>query len=318
MAEKHVLFATGLGKDVKRAENIYALYSAYPGKKHIMSTHDPMFVAEATSGWYGLLVIDVFPTFKACKTIMIWHAMPGGKHVGLDQDGGYYRPYMKDFIDYIITSGREGIEMFNQCTGVPAEKIITLGMPRTDRYIGKKKGNGGTELAGKKAYLYVPTFRRTDEPPIPAIDWKYLDSQLTDGELLVVKPHPYGQPFKLDLYRHIKEAPKMEPSVNYLIDCDVVITDYSSIMFDGYLLGKPCVLFEKERGYVQQRGMYMEYPHEYSSRYATNEQDLLRLVRSAAVNGMGDIDRECIDYVAGNCDGNSCERIIRMIRDVMK
>ena len=312
--DKPVLFATGLGKDIARAENIVELFEAYPGDKRIMSAHDNSFVREATSGQYGLLVIDVFPTFKACRTIMIWHAIQGGKYIGLDQSGTYYRPYMADFIDYIVTAGRGGTEMFHRCTGVPEDRIMALGMPRTDRYIGKRKGAGGTELAGKRAYLYVPTFRRVVEPQIPPVEWDYLDEALADDELLVVKPHPYGTPFRLGKYKHIIEADRMLPSVNYLYDCDVVITDYSSIMFDGYLLGKPCVLFEKKPGYVSTRGMYLKYPEEYSSRYVTNELALMMKLREA--RGLTKTERNVADYVAGACDGHSCERITRLIREV--
>ena len=38
---KPVLFATGLGKDLNRAENIRVLYDAYDGEKAFVSTHDP-------------------------------------------------------------------------------------------------------------------------------------------------------------------------------------------------------------------------------------------------------------------------------------
>ena len=122
--------------------------------------------------------------------------------------------------------------------------------------------------------------------------------------------------FNLDCCRHIIELSNMELSVNCLIDCDVVITDYSSIMFDGYLLGKPAVLFEKKPGYLQTRGMYMQYPDKYCSRYATDESDLLWQVRSA--DGLTKTERDCMEYVAGCCDGHSIERIIKLIKEVQE
>ena len=245
---------------------------------------------------------------------MIWHAIQGGKYIGLDEKTSYYKPEYADLMDYIVVAGRGGIDMFHQCTGVPKEKILNLGMPRTDRYIGKRKGDGKTDLAGKRAYMFAPTFRNSREPPYPPIDWDLIDHQLMDDEIFVVKAHPYGRQFDIGKRRHIIEAPKMDISVNYLYDADVVITDYSSIIFDAYLLGKPAVLFEKEKGYVSSRGMYLKYPDEYCSRFATNERELIHLARFA--NGLKKTERDCLDYVADMCDGHSCERICKLIEEV--
>ena len=57
--------------------------------------------------------------------------------------------------------------------------------------------------------------------------------------------------------------------------------------------------------------MYMQYPQEYSSKCATNEKDLLDLMRST--NTLTDIERDCINRVANMCDGHSCERICNLI-----
>ena len=196
------------------------------------------------------------------------------------------------------------------------KRILDYGMPRTDRYKGKKKGDGHTILADKRAYLYVPTFRAWGEPDLPTVDWDWLDEHLTDDEIFMVKSHPQSHTLTVhDHYKHIVEADRMEPSVNYLYDADVVITDYSSIIFDGYLLKKPAVLFEKNEGYVRHRGMYLHYPYEYCSRFATNEVELLEQIRKATQLRRPEI--RCIEKIADACDGESCERICGLIEDVI-
>lgn len=309
-----VMFASMLGRSAfDRAENIKTLYDAYQGEKTAMLYRDPAFPNEIMNGEYSLMVVDSFPTFHPVKTIMIWHAIQGGKFSGLHQPADRtYKPEHAAYMDWVISSGSGGIDILSDYTGVPEERILNLGLPRTDRYIGKKKGDGGTFLAGKRAYFYAPTCRCRFEPQLPPVDWGYIDDQLTDDEILIVKPHPYGKPFRLGLHRHIKEAPAMEPSVNYLYDCDVVITDYSSIMFDAYLLNKPVVLFDKDHGsYNIVRGMYLSYPEDYCSRYATNERDLVRLLREA--DGLTATERVVINEMADACDGHSCERICELI-----
>ena len=83
------------------------------------------------------MVIDAFPTITPGKTIMIWHAIQGGKYVGLDETGTYYRADMADMIDRIVVAGHGAIDMFHQSTRVPKDRMLNLGMPRTERYIGK-------------------------------------------------------------------------------------------------------------------------------------------------------------------------------------
>lgn len=309
-----VLFVTGLGKELKRAENMYTLYKAYQGEKTYISSHDDKFIQQVNSGKYDLMVIDVFPTVKPKKAIMIWHAIQGGKYIGLDQRGTYYREEYAELMDYIITAGRGGIDMFNRCTHVPKDRIIPLGMPRTDRYFYKEKINRIPLFGAKRVYLFAPTFRNWREGKFPDIDWGMIDRQLNDDELMIVKAHPYGTQFFIRGCSHIISADKMEPCANFLECSDVIITDYSSIMFDAYLLDKPVVLFEKEQGYVRERGMYLQYPGGYCSRYTTNETDLVNSIREA--NGLTETERECINYVADACDGNSCERICNFIDNV--
>ena len=312
---KPVLFVTGLGKDKARAENMMELYQAYPGEKVYISGHDPNATSIITSGKYDLMVIDVFPTVKPKKAIMIWHAIQGGKYIGLDQKGTYYRPEMAKLMDYIIVAGRGGIDMFERCTGVDRDRIMPLGMPRTDRYFRETKQDPVPGLEDKVVYMFTPTFRSASDPPMPEINWHEIDGQLTDGEIFLVKAHPYGREFNIGNCRHIRQVNTMEPTYKYLLAADVVITDYSSIIFDASLLGKPTVLFEKVKGYALRRGMYLHYPWQYSSRYATNEKELLFEVRMA--DGLlTSAERDSVNYVAGMCDGYSCKRISRFIMEV--
>ena len=309
---KPVLFVTGLGADLKRAENMRVIYDAYLGEKHFMSAGNPDFENIVGSGQFDVMVIDIFPRIKPKKCIMIWHAIQGGKYIGLDQKGTYYREDMAELMDYIVVAGRGGVDMFHQCTHVPKERILNLGMPRTDRYA--EHPGTGHEGSGERVYLFAPTFRGRSDPPMPEIDWKEASRWLNDNETLVVKPHPYGQPFMIRGYRNIIEVDRMEPTVGYLYKADVVITDYSSIMFDAWLLGKPVVLFEKEKGYADRRGMYLEYPQRYCSRYTQSEWGMVHLARDAKILRSEEIS--CRDYVADMCDGHACERIIRLIDEV--
>lgn len=263
---------------------------------------------------YDIMIIDEFPRRFAKKNILIWHAIQGGKYIGYNQPKPYIEKALTDKIDYVIAAGDNNIEMWTECTYLPAKRILPLGMPRTDTFIDKTKGDGHTILATKRAYLYAPTFREPDEPSNFQINLDWLDNHLTNDEIFVVKAHMRGQNMLKKQYQHIIEISSSEPSNPYLYDCDIIITDYSSIIFDGYLLNKPAILFEKQTGYVAYRGMYMQYPYEYSSKYATNEKELLDLLRST--NTLTQVELDVINKVANKCDGHSCERISKLIGEL--
>lgn len=312
---KPVLFVSF--RPLSRAENLRAIYEYYDGPKVHMLTSDPNYRQEVRSGKYDLMVIDEFTDITPGKCIMIWHGIQGGKTIGLDQPGKpLYCPEWADNMTYIISASHDMVPVWNKCTGVPSDRILPLGMPRTDEYVGKHKGDGHTQLAHFRSYLYAPTFRDTDEPSLPDIDWNFIDRHMYDDEILAIKLHPWyvnhGN-VSLDISgcRHIIVLPEGVPSAPYLYDADVVITDYSSIMFDAYFLNKPVVLFEKNPGYIQTRGMYMDYPIQYSSRFAITEEGMINMMRSA--NSLTQIEKTCLNFVADVCDGHACERLCKLI-----
>lgn len=314
---KPVLFSCF--RPIERSENLRAIYEAYDGPKKLIHSYDPDYRDEVTSGRYDLMVIDDFPACTPGKCIVIGHGIHGSKTIALDQPGTpYYSREVTKRITCIVSAGTGTMRIWERCSGVPQDRIYPLGIPRTDQYVGKKKGDGHTALAEKRSYLYVPTFRDKKETPLPEIDWQYVDSMLSDDELLAIKPHPWHYQYVSKTiidrqYRHIIAVPGDEASAPYLYDADVVITDYSSIMFDAYILHKPVILFEKLPGYIRTRGMYFQYPQFYSSRYARTEPELVALLRTA--DGLTETEKTCLRTVADAClDGHATERLRDLIR----
>lgn len=319
---KPVLFVSF--RPLERAENLRAAYEAYDGeKKHILSS-DPHYREEVESGKYDVMVTDDFPSVTPGKCIVIWHGIQGGKTIGYDQPGHpYFNERSSKFITYVISASSRMVNIWSRCTGVPASSIRPLGMPRTDEYVYYKH-----EQSDKKTYLYVPTFRDIFDTPFQSIDWDYIDSQLTDNETFVVKAHPWQSDVGIDqvtqnigngMYKHIVVVSPAGPTTPFLYLADVIITDYSSIMFDAYLLNKPVVLFEKFQGYTKTRGMYLDYPYDYCSYYSANEASLLVNIRyRAKYPFLTENEKRCRTTVADMCDGLACERLTQFIHDINK
>jgi len=300
-----------------RCENLTAIWNAYEGKK---TFNMGGFGDVSRFSDCDVVVTDEFirSKRKSQTVVMVEHGLCGGKKYGLDQPYGVFYPEACNLVDYFIASSERGREFAASAAGIPIERCLAFGMPRTDAYFGKKKGDGGTFLAGyERAYLFAPTFRARWEPPMPRVDWLAVDEKLEDGEVFVIKRHMItGEPILNVQCEHIVEVDKDEPSTPYLIDCDVAITDYSSIVLDAYVLGKSSVMFAPDddlAAYEKARGFYLDYS-EYGHIRCKSGGSLVLSARLACDFGTNDVEKRCMEITADACDGHSTERVVDLIR----
>ena len=308
-----------------RAENIRAVWGAYSGPKEFKRGSECM--SRAAADGYAAVVCDTLPRYMPdkgdCKSIVIGHGITGDKKYALDEKRAGIDKRAFAQIDASVNASTKTVGIMARQFGIPEEKVFALGMPRTDSLLGKSKGDGETFLRNyRRAYFYAPTYRsRDDGGHLPRIDWEKLDSMLEEDEIIVVKRHYFQaeQVVHGDVER-IAEACRTEPSMPYLIDCDVLVTDYSSIIFDAYVTGKPSVLLTDDMDeYLPNRGMYLDYPRQYSSRWLDaegNEGRLLETMREAASNGLTGTEHAALDLVADMCDGNSARRVCDLIAEL--
>lgn len=302
-----------------RCENLTAVWDAWDGpKKFAMGGF-----ADVSPFDCDVVVTDEFVRRKRAgqTVVMLEHGLVGMKRYGLDQPHGVYAPEACGLVDWFITPSEHGRKFNASAAGISVERCPALGFPRTDAYFGKKKGDGHTFLAKfPRAYLFAPTFRASWEPKAPRIDWHEVDAQLEDDEIMAVKRHMVTRDALAGGgFAHIVEVDPELSSTPYLTDCDVVITDYSSIVFDGYLLGKPSVLFAPDgdlAAYEAERGFYMRYPSDYGHVRCKGAGVLVMSARIAALEGMNGVERRCLERTAGACDGHSTERVVDLIRSL--
>ena len=315
-----VLFASN--HTLERSESIRAVFGAFRGPKELIR---PVEAITDIRG-YEVVVTDTLTPYvpdKDFTLVNIGHGVTGGKLYGLDEKRGVDSRALAQ-TDYVVNASTKTVDIAAKQFGIPQERVVPLGFPRTDMLVGKKKGDGRTFLTRyNRAYLYAPTFRgRNDGEHLPRIDWTKLDSLLEDDEIVVVKRHYFQrEPIVTQDVDRIAEVTTAEGIAPYLMDCDVLITDYSSTLFDAYMLGKPCVLLTDDMdAYLSTRGMYFDYPARYCSRWIDaegNEEKLLGHLRAACVTGMRHTERNLLDTVADMCDGNSAKRVCDFIASLM-
>ena len=318
-----VLFVSEHG--LERAENLRAVWDAYDGEKEF--ERGIYHMRTAPQDGYSAVVCDSLPEYMAdkgdCKSIVIGHGINGDKNYGLDEKRKGIDARALAQVDIAVNPSTKTVGIMARQFGIPEDRVKPLGMPRTDAYVWSRKGDGGTELAEHaRAYLYAPTFRGpNDGEKLPRIDWGKLGSMLEDDEFVVVKRHYFqGQQIVRRQYPNIVEVGNGIGSVPYIIDCDVLLTDYSSILFDAYVAGKPSVLTVDDlASYLETRGTCFDFPAQYGSRWLKadgNEEELLGMLREAAENGMTGTELECRDRVADMCDGHSTERVCELVRSM--
>lgn len=295
-------------KPLERAENLKTVYDAYDGDKKFAQMNPYRTVPDGIDpNEYDLQVTDELPSETVGKCLFISHGMGAIKTYGIQQPHPYFnRP---DLITAAIASSENMVPIVAGYSGISEDQVVPTGLPRTDAYFERPK-----IATIKKEYFYAPTFREWNNWWAP--NWDSLDKCLNTDEMFIVKPHSMTSRLMPNRqWAHLIEEDSKTLSTEFLLRADVVITDYSSIMFDAFVMRTPVVLFAKDKfKYIRERGLYLDYPQWYSDYLCEEEDDLVRTIRRAEWTPHMEELRE---YHAGACDGHSTERCIELIRSML-
>lgn len=199
--------------------------------------------------------------------LQLWHAPGAVKKFGLNrmdiQSGkqkniNFYRSvYQK--VDYVTVGSDHMYEVMQKSLGMDEKKILKLGYPKMYFYESSDywiKSNALKSMFKKpKNILYIPTFRTSDTDNQKQVEFlKYITANLPSEYDIFYKMHAHNH----DLY---KDGNKI--SDKHLIYVypyfDVIITDYSSIIFEAARFNPNfifyCYDYEK---YTQKQGVYLD------------------------------------------------------------
>lgn len=259
------------------------------------------------------LVLGAMKKKKNVFTLQLWHAAGAFKKFGQDTD----RLYQIKGLDAAVVSGKNVIGIYAQALNIPKEHIYALGIPRLDPLFSpdavEKKANNIREkypdLNGKKILLYAPTFRGKgiDDISEKEIDLKKIADGLPDDYTLAVRWHPLMRkecPDFLDL--------SSEDLIEVLCAADILVTDYSSIIFEYSALKRPMLFLVPDLSeYTQARGFYQDYQNFVPGKICRSEEELIEAVKRK------DFDFEKIKSFADENldfqDNRSTERIVHFI-----
>lgn len=207
--------------------------------------------------------------------ISTWHGTPL-KHISLDEPvfkkAKYARAYLN--ADVLIAGCELTANVFPTALGWD-KPVMMCGTPRNDILFGGYKEQMKQRLGlplDKKIILFAPTFR--DNVEMSGIDqlqsmnfeelFKTLNGKFGGEWSFVFRSHNLVmkqiQENGLNVNTEIINGNAHEDMAEYLLCADVLLTDYSSSMFDFALTGKPCFLYTPDivNYRSNERGFYFD------------------------------------------------------------
>lgn len=208
----------------------------------------------SSSIWISNASIERLIPYKSDKITYIntWHGIPL-KYIGGDaQDVDYITKYWYDNMQADLMSACSPYDYQIFKSVFPKVKNIKMiGLPRNETlygHVGQKE-----KKFDKKVILYAPTFRENSDNSNNMFFSRDFSDQFPDV-IFLVRSHYFSD---LNINNMIDVSDK---DLNKIMEVvDLVITDYSSLMFDYSILEKPLVLYPYDlREYEHSRGMYMD------------------------------------------------------------
>ncbi len=167
-------------------------------------------------------------------------------------------------------------------------KLLLTGYPRNERLLDEERREEIRRQAGfedKQTIAFLPTWRGTMETVEGSSQREQLqrmlqelDGLLLENQVCFVKLHQMTMTcMDFTGYRHIRAFPAEYDTYEFLNAVDVLVTDYSSVLFDYAVTGRKIILFPYDREeYEKDRGFYFKleelpFPQVYSARELAEE-----------------------------------------------
>jgi CDP-glycerol glycerophosphotransferase (TagB/SpsB family) len=220
--------------------------------------------------------------------------------------------------DFSVSANRFTTEIWERVYPTGYE-TLEVGYPRndvlanaTDEDVARIRAELGI-APDQTAVLYAPTHREFRASYVPVLDVAAVADALGPGHVLLARAHYFygADPQLADLHREgrIRDV-AAHPSVEELcLAADVLLTDYSSLMFDYAVLDRPIVIHAPDwEAYRALRGVYFDVTTDGPGPVARTEDEVVAALRSP--------ERPRAAFRARFCaldDGHAAERVVRRV-----
>lgn len=280
-----------------------------------------------------VLIDDYFPILQDLsdtskqRVVQLWHAGSGFKSIGYSRFGQHGSPHLTNshrLYSYAIAGSQHLRDVYSEAFGIEREAVIATGLPRIDHFLREGRVDEVRPdfekrypaAVGKRTILFAPTYRGKGAPdafyPNEKIDFEALYEACGDDTVVLFRQHHFvreATPIPEHLRDRLIDATNYPDTNDLLLLSDVLITDYSSIIYEFSLLRRPMLFFAFDLDvYSATRGMHRDYREVAPGPIATEFSELLELIRepNLSIEKTEAFLEENFDYI----DTNNSDRVI--------
>ncbi|HEV7964005.1 MAG TPA: bifunctional glycosyltransferase family 2 protein/CDP-glycerol:glycerophosphate glycerophosphotransferase [Actinoplanes sp.] len=253
------------------------------------------------------------------------------KTMGLDQPkfpaslSGYNADRLRRNIakwDFSITANRHTTLLWDRQFPIKGETLET-GYPRNDRLADATAADVAAARAelgiapGERVVVYAPTHREWHATFTPVLDVDALAEALGPDTRILLRGHYfYGSIGFPPQHPRVTDVSSFGSVETLYLAADVLITDFSSVMFDYAVLDKPMVIFAPDwEIYKAVRGVTFDLAAEPPGVFARTFDELVAAFRAGAV-GDAAAAKARARFRERFCsleDGHAAERVVRRV-----
>lgn len=323
ISNKRIPFRNLSSKRIKRLSPSYYYYLAR-AKYWVNNQNFPKYIEKGKNNIY----------------LQTWHGTPLKKMVNdLDHVVGRADDYLESTTrlaedwNYLISPSKYATEKFSSAFKYK-NKILETGYPRNDIFYKENKNEMKKDIKNrlnipkdKKIILYAPTFRDNEKLNNKfqldfQLDLKQMQEKLGENYIILVRLHVIVSTKLIiseDLTEFAINVSNYNDMQELLLISDVLITDYSSSMFDFANTKKPMLFYTYDLKEYRDdvRGFYIDFEAEAPGPLLFNTEEVIKSLEN--------IDQITVNYkekynkfVQKYCeleDGSATERIVDIIFD---
>ena len=266
------------------------------------------------------------PKKKNQYKIQTWHGGGSYKKVGLaeKEKSNIYKKRTEINIkntDAFISSSSLFTEEVIKKNFFYNGRILEIGMPRNDilfkidkhSQIRRKVTNYYRIDENTLIVLYAPTWRY-DEDKLEEIDFnrikQVLEQKYNKTVKILYRAHIH---MKLNKYKDLINVNNYEDMQELLIATDLLISDYSSSIWDYSFLKKPCFLFCPDlENYIKRRGFVLDI-NMWGFPIAKNNNELIQKIKNFNSNNFCNNIKNHHTMLGSFENGNACEEVVNYI-----